>query len=263
MRAQPSFPHGLRIEVSEQPPVAALEAGGARTALAADGVSLGARLLSGSLPVVHLGTGAEAVLPIAGHRVHDGALLSQLGVLGAAPRPLAALVTRVYMGPHGVTVALANRVLVYFGDATRPHAKWLSLARVLADASSAGAIYVDVRVPERPAAGFAPGTKPGLGTEGEPSSASDPTTAAALAAGLEAAVSGGANPDVSAASTAGSPGTPGTTGGEASSASGTEASSAGGGEASGAGGEASFPRQPSSSAAGGAEGASQSGSSGG
>ena len=50
---------------------------------------------------------------------------------------------------------MRNGLLVYFGDATRPHAKWLSLARVLADPSSAGATYIDVRVPERPAAGFA------------------------------------------------------------------------------------------------------------
>ena len=52
---------------------------------------------------------------------------------------------------------MRNGLLVYFGDAARPHAKWLSLARVLADPSSAGASYVDVRVPERPAAGFAGG----------------------------------------------------------------------------------------------------------
>ncbi len=37
------------------------------------------------------------------------------------------------MGPQGVTVAMHNGLLVYFGNAARPHAKWLSLARVLAD----------------------------------------------------------------------------------------------------------------------------------
>ena len=54
-------------------------------------------------------------------------------------------------------MALRGGLLAYFGDATLPHAKWLSLARVLADPSSAGASYVDVRLPERPAAGFAAG----------------------------------------------------------------------------------------------------------
>ena len=45
---------------------------------------------------------------------------------------------------------MRNGLLVYFGDATRPHAKWLSLADVLADPSSAGASYVDVRLPVAP-----------------------------------------------------------------------------------------------------------------
>jgi hypothetical protein len=93
------------------------------------------------------------------------------------------------MGPQGVTVAMRNGLLVYFGDATRPHAKWLSLARVLADPSSEGASYVDVRLPERPAAGFASGAVPATSAAtGEPSSPSDPTTAAALAAGLTSAL---------------------------------------------------------------------------
>ena len=46
VRAVPSFPHGLRIEVTEQLPVAALTIDGARTAVAADGVVLGPALLS-------------------------------------------------------------------------------------------------------------------------------------------------------------------------------------------------------------------------
>jgi hypothetical protein len=98
------------------------------------------------------------------------------------------------MGAEGVTVAMRSGLLIYFGDATRPHAKWLSLARVLADPSSAGASYVDVRLPERPAAGFAGTGAPEANTAAaEPGSASDPATAAELAAGLTAAL-GGASP---------------------------------------------------------------------
>ena len=52
VRALPRFPHGLRIEVIEQLPVAALLAGGVRTAVAADGVVLGPALLSSSLPTI-------------------------------------------------------------------------------------------------------------------------------------------------------------------------------------------------------------------
>src|SRR2546430_2530048 len=47
VRATASFPHAMRIRVIEQPPVAALAAAGARTALTADGVVLGPALLSG------------------------------------------------------------------------------------------------------------------------------------------------------------------------------------------------------------------------
>ncbi len=76
---------------------------------------------------------AAGVAPAPGAHLHDRALLGALAVLGAAPPPLGKLVARAYIGPEGLTVAMHNGLLVYFGDATRPHAKWLSLARVLAD----------------------------------------------------------------------------------------------------------------------------------
>jgi cell division protein FtsQ len=214
VRVHPSFPHGLRIEVVERPPVAALVVSGASTAVAADGVVLGPGFLSGSLPLVNAGkaTGATATsasaatstLPPIGGSVRGASLLGALAILGAAPAALAHTVTRVYSGPKGLTVALRGGLLAYFGDATRPHAKWLSLARVLADSSSAGASYIDVRLPERPAAGFAPGTaRPDASSsETEASGTSDPNTAAELASGLDAAVGGGSGS--SSATSAGS-----------------------------------------------------------
>jgi cell division protein FtsQ len=226
VRAHASFPHGLRIEVVEQPPVAALVIGGARTAVAADGVVLGPGFLSSSLPLVYAGRAyaAAAALPVVGRSVPGASLLGALTVLGAAPAPFARAVTRAYSGSKGLTVVLRSGLLAYFGDATRPHAKWLSLARVLADPSSAGAAYIDVRLPERPAAGFAPGTaRPGTSsTETEPSSASSSATAAELAAGLAAAVGGGsgAGPGAGNGSSAGNGSNAGggsTTGGEAAS----------------------------------------------
>jgi cell division protein FtsQ len=209
VQTSPSFPHGLRIHVIEQLPVAVLTVDGARTAVAADGVVLGPALLSSSLPAV-----SDSATPqaqggeLTGQHVRGASLLADLTVLGAAPASLEKVVARVYTGPMGLTVAMRNGLLAYFGDATLPHAKWISLARVLADPSSAGASYVDVRLPERPAAGFADGVAPATSsatgtppTGTEPGSAADPTTAAELAAGLTAALSGGSTASGSTAST--------------------------------------------------------------
>jgi cell division protein FtsQ len=166
VRAAASFPHKLRVTVVEQPPVAALSYGSWRTAAAADGPVLGQALLRGSLPTL----AAARVLP-QGANVHDARLAASLRVLGAAPAPLLKAVARVYTGPRGLTVAMRNGLLVFFGEAGRPHAKWIALIRVLSDRGSAGASYVDVRLPERPAAGFPPGvTRPAAaaaGPEGE------------------------------------------------------------------------------------------------
>jgi len=200
VQTSPSFPHGLRIRVIEQLPVAALTVGGERTAVAADGVVLGPALLSSSLAVVSDSAFASPI----GQRVRGASLLADLTVLGAAPAPLARVVAHVYTGPEGLTVAMRNGLLAYFGDATLPHAKWLSLARVLADPSSAGAAYVDVRLPERPAAGFAGAGAPEAGATGaEPGSVSDPTTAAELAAGLTATLGGGSSTGSSTGSSIG------------------------------------------------------------
>jgi cell division protein FtsQ len=209
IRVHPSFPHGLRIEVVERPPAAALVVNGASTAVTADGVVLGPGFLSSALPRVNAGKASSAsstaTLPPVGGSVRGAALLEALTVLGAAPPALAQAATRVYSGPRGLTVVLRGGLLAYFGDATRPHAKWIALARVLADPSSAGAAYIDVRLPERPAAGFAPGTAaPDTSSaETESSSASDPATAAELATGLDAAVGGGSSTSASAGSGAG------------------------------------------------------------
>jgi cell division protein FtsQ len=216
-----SFPHTVRISVTERPPVAALLSAGQRTAVAADGTVLGPAWLSSSLPVVD-----GSVEPAPGGQLKDAEALADVAVLGAAPKPLLGFVTRVYKGPEGLTVKMRNGLLVYFGDATRPHAKWLSLARVLSSPSSAGAWYIDVRLPERPAAGMS-GAGSATSTPTQ-STASDPT-AAALAASLSHAVNG--EPE----STSGSTTPEGSGGSESTEASGEGAS----GESESSSGEAS------------------------
>jgi len=225
VHAIPSFPHGLQIEVIEQPPVAALTIGGTRTAVAADGVVLGSALLSSSLPALSDGQGAaerSAVGQLVGQHVKGQNLLAELAVLGAAPAPLERVTMRVFTSPggQGLTVAMRGGLLVYFGDAARPHAKWTALARVLADPSSAGASYIDVRLPERPAAGFSAGSAPSASAVSTTGQASTPeSTVSALAEGLTAITGGGSS--AGGGTTSASAATP-----AAGSAATTEASSA-------------------------------------
>jgi cell division protein FtsQ len=56
-------------------------------------------------------------------------------------------------GPKGLKLDLRDGPDLIFGSATRVRAKWAAAARVLADSSAAGATYLDLRVPERTAAG--------------------------------------------------------------------------------------------------------------
>jgi cell division protein FtsQ len=89
----------------------------------------------------------------AGARATDAAVRRALTVLGAAPPQLRARVRRVYLGPNGLTLPLRDGPTLYLGGSERLRAKWVAATVVLADPTSAGATYVDVRVPERPVAG--------------------------------------------------------------------------------------------------------------
>jgi hypothetical protein len=114
-------------------------------------------------------------------------------------------VERAYGGSKGLTLVMHGGLRVYLGDASRPHAKWASLARVLADPGSVGASYVDVRVPERPAAGFPAGVTPPAvaGAEGEvATSAASGESEESLAERLSTAAGGSspAQPEEAAAS---------------------------------------------------------------
>ena len=180
------FPHTLVIAVTERPAAAALVIGDVRTAVAADGFVLGPAVLTSGLPNV-----SARWQPQPGQSVHEGGVLAELAVIGAAPKALAARISSVYTAKHGLTVAMRNGLLVYFGDAERAHAKWLALERVLLDEGSGRAGYIDVRLPERPAAGgFPEGVPPPVSSQaGGEATSTDPATeasVAALAEGLRA-----------------------------------------------------------------------------
>jgi len=196
-----SFPHGMSIHVVEQRPVATLSAAGVSTTVAASGVVLGTARASEALPTL---TSSVQLTP--GQRVREPTLIDDLTVLGAAPTRLVKDVERAYSGPKGLTLVLRGGLLAYFGDASRPHAKWTSLARVLADSSSAGASYIDVRSPERPAAGFPAGVMPPSTTSSEAAGVSSAPSASesaeSLAEGLASATGGAVEPQSSASTEA-------------------------------------------------------------
>jgi cell division protein FtsQ len=146
VRASPDFPHTLRIEVREHVAVGALGVGGERVAVAADGTVLRDAGTSG-LPLL------SARSAPAGERVTDRTLAGEVALLAAAPRALRSRVIRVGVGTRGLTAPLRDGPALLFGGPERLRAKWVAVTRVLADPTSAGAEYLDVRVPERPAAG--------------------------------------------------------------------------------------------------------------
>lgn len=140
--------HRLRIEVVQRPPVAVLEVGDERTPIAADGVVLDGHASAEGLPAVPAGA-----LP-AGGRLTGGDEAAALQVLAAAPEATRKYVERVAVAEDGTIEAqLRDGPLVLLGTPDRAYAKWIATGRVLGDPGSAGAGYIDVRLPERPAAG--------------------------------------------------------------------------------------------------------------
>ncbi len=147
----PNFPHGLRIEVTEHEPALIARSGGQVVAIAADGTLLAGIQLpdDSALPTLEL---AE---PPAGDRL-EGTPLEQALVVGAAPEPLRPLIEKVgHSNDFGVELVLRGGIPVRFGTGLRAAEKWRAAAAVLADGKLEALTYVDVRVPERPAAGGA------------------------------------------------------------------------------------------------------------
>lgn len=157
IRVVPDFPHGATIEVVENRPVAIVAADSGRVPVAADGTLLEGVEMHGSLPEV------RTALPVpASGRLRAGPALDRVVVAAAAPRALRAKVTAITIQPeHGFVAQLADGPAVWLGDRARLRSKWRAVAAVLAEASSAGAAYVDVRIPDRAVAG-------GLAVENEP-----------------------------------------------------------------------------------------------
>jgi cell division protein FtsQ len=89
----------------------------------------------------------------AGNRLTDPRASQAVAMLAAAPPALRTRVENVWTGGHGLSARLSRGPLLYFGTADRLAAKWAAITRVLEDPEAAGALYLDVRIPERTAAG--------------------------------------------------------------------------------------------------------------
>ena len=173
LRVTTQFPHGMRIRVIERPPVAVVTIGGRGVPVAGDGTLIHDMAAPASLPVVPL------TVPPGGPRV-TGRALQIVQLLGAAPAALLARVSQVTaVTGHGLVAQLRGGPSVYFGDASGARAKWLAAVAVLADPGSAGASYIDVTDPVRPAAGA--GSAPG--SAGSTGSASSSLTGGASSGG--------------------------------------------------------------------------------
>jgi hypothetical protein len=146
LRIRPDFPHDLRVEVIEHEPVATVKTGGSSVPATGGGLLLdGVR--ARELPSI------TTKAPLDGRHVSDARTLAALQVAAAAPPELRARSERLFYGPAGVTLDLRGGPDLIFGSAADARSKWMAAARVLGEESSAGATYLDLRVPKVVAAG--------------------------------------------------------------------------------------------------------------
>jgi cell division protein FtsQ len=146
LRVRPDFPHDLSIEVIEHEPVATLQSGGSRVPATGSGLLLEG-VQAQDLPVV------KSKAPPLDGRVQGRRALAALAVAAAAPRELRERSERLYWSEDGLAVDLRDGPELIFGSARDARPKWTAAARVLAEGSSAGATYLDLRVTRLVAAG--------------------------------------------------------------------------------------------------------------
>jgi len=156
-----------------------------------DGTLLERQSVTGSLPVIALAQ------PLVGTHLQQPWALGAARLLAAAPRRLLPRLTEVMtVTGHGLVVQIRNGPSIYFGDPTRAQAKWNAVVAVLADAGSAGAEYIDVTDPARPAAGGG-----AAASSAENAASASSATAASTSAGTSAPTVASSTPATAAATT--------------------------------------------------------------
>jgi len=146
LRTATHFPHGLDITVVEHNPVAVIAADGKRVPVSGDGHLLRS-VQPGDVATIQMTS-----IP-GGDRLADSRANAAVQMLAAAPAALRERVRNVWTGSHGLSARLSHGPMLYFGTTDRLAAKWAAITRVLESPDAAGALYLDVRIPERTAAG--------------------------------------------------------------------------------------------------------------
>lgn len=153
LEVDPRLPHEVEIHVIEYRPVARIAGARGRGALVAeDGTVLDGASAGRALPTLDLPPRAARGRPRS--RIVDPRAMRSVRALAAAPPVLVPEIAGALEGPRrGMVVRLRAGPEVVLGDSRALAAKWASATRVLADGAARGASYVDVRLPDRPAAG--------------------------------------------------------------------------------------------------------------
>jgi hypothetical protein len=102
-----------------------------------------------------------------------------------------ARIVRVTLGPQGLIAVLTSGPKLRFGDGSRLEAKWIAATRVLHDPAARDAAYIDLRIPERPAAG-------GLSVEQGGTQVEQPDPVATAAASVDPATAATTDPAAAA-----------------------------------------------------------------
>ncbi len=152
VRIETDFPKGMTVAVTEQRPAAMLVAGSRRIPVAGDGSVLTALTIHQSLPTIKVEPGN-----VPDKRLTPSSTLDAVRVAGGAPAALTPRLESVTKeGAKGWVVQVEDGPELIFGAATSLTSKWTAVMRVLADRGAAGADYIDLRIPGRPAAGGLP-----------------------------------------------------------------------------------------------------------
>lgn len=142
------IPHGLKIEVTERPPIAVAQIDGEQMPVSADGFVLtGMDFDPKELPSLDAGPTEE------GRLAGEGA--AQAAILGAAPEELRPRLRSATwdLDRGGVVVDLDGAPELRFGEGDRAADKWEAVVTVLADPDLGSPSYVDVSIPGRPVSG--------------------------------------------------------------------------------------------------------------